>query len=77
MGFITDLGKGFIRSAVNQVGRDTGKVISNKIYGDSHSTPIRNVAISESGTYFDEENENTISSEQLYTYAINDEWIPI
>ena len=41
MGFITQLGKGFIRSAVNQVGRDGGKVISNSLYGDAHSTPIR------------------------------------
>ena len=43
MGFLSNLGKGFIRSAVNQVGRDTGKLVSNRIYGDSHSTPIRNV----------------------------------
>ena len=77
MGFITDLGKGFIRSAVNQVGRDTGKVISNKIYGDSHSTPIRNVAVSESGTYYNEENDEVISSEQLHSFAINDEWTPV
>lgn len=41
MSFINSLFKGFIRSAVNQVGRDGGKVISNKVYGDSHSKPIR------------------------------------
>lgn len=41
MSFLVKLGKGFIRSAVNQVGRDSGKVISNHIYGDAHSTPIR------------------------------------
>ena len=29
-----------IESAVNQVGRDGGKVISNRVYGNSHSTPI-------------------------------------
>jgi hypothetical protein len=40
MGFIDGLFKGFIRSAVNQVGRDGGKVISNKIYKGGHSTPI-------------------------------------
>lgn len=41
MSFIENLAKGFIRSAVNQVGRDGGKVISNKIYKNKHSTPIR------------------------------------
>lgn len=39
--FIKDLGKGFVRSAVNQVGRDYGKTISNQIFGDAHATPIR------------------------------------
>ncbi|HYD91961.1 MAG TPA: hypothetical protein VEA37_10805 [Flavobacterium sp.] len=32
MSFIKDLGKGFVKSAVNQVGRDTGRQISNRIY---------------------------------------------
>jgi len=41
MSFLNNLAKGFVRSAVNQVGRDGGKVVSNKLYGDSHSTPIR------------------------------------
>ena len=40
MSFINNLAKGFFRSAVNQVGRDGGKVISNKVYGNSHSTPL-------------------------------------
>lgn len=39
MSFLGSLTKGFIRSAVNQVGRDSGKVISNNIYGDSYSIP--------------------------------------
>ena len=43
--FFVNLGKGFIRSAVNQVGRDGGKVISNNLYGNAHSTPIRNTGI--------------------------------
>lgn len=47
--FVTQLGKSFIRSAVNQIGRDGGKVISNQIYGDQHSTPIRIVADVETG----------------------------
>ncbi len=33
----------FIRSAVNQVGRDGGRVVSNAIYGDKHSIPVRSV----------------------------------
>jgi len=32
--------KGFIRSAVNQVGRDGGRVISNSVYGNAHSAPV-------------------------------------
>lgn len=40
MSFLASLAKGFIRSAVNQVGRDGGKVVSNNIYGNMHSTPI-------------------------------------
>lgn len=47
--FFTQLGKSFIRSAVNQVGRDGGKVISNQIYGNLHSTPIRLVANADTG----------------------------
>lgn len=47
--FLTQLGKSFIRSAVNQVGRDGGKVISNQIYGNQHSTPIRIVADIDTG----------------------------
>lgn len=43
MSFIKNLTKGFVRSTINQVGRDGGKVISNQIYGDAHSTPYRRV----------------------------------
>jgi hypothetical protein len=35
-----NLGQEFIRAAVRQVGRDGGKVISNKIYNGQHGTPI-------------------------------------
>lgn len=31
----------FLSSLIRQVGRDTGKVISNKLYGDAHATPYR------------------------------------
>jgi len=36
----------FLKSAVNQVGRDMGKVVSNQIFKDSHSTPYRKVGVS-------------------------------
>lgn len=36
-------GEKFLTSTVNQVGRDLGKVISNQLFGDAHSTPIRRV----------------------------------
>lgn len=45
MSFTSNLIKGFIRSAVNQVGRDGGRVISNKIYQNNHSTPISHTNI--------------------------------
>lgn len=38
--FMNNLAKGFIRSAVNQVGRDGGRVISNKIYNNQNYTPV-------------------------------------
>lgn len=37
------LGKNFLNSVVTQVGRDTGRAISNQVYGDAHSIPIRRV----------------------------------
>lgn len=38
--FAKDLAKGFVRSAVNQVGRDGGRVISNQIYNDRNYVPV-------------------------------------
>lgn len=76
MGFLTELGKGFVRSAVNQVGRDTGKIISNTIYGDAHATPIRRVGQSTSGTYFDTETNQQLTPEQILEYANTDGWKP-
>lgn len=59
MGYIKNLGKGFIRSAVNQVGRDGGKVISNQLYGDAHSTPYRRVGY-ESNCFVDENSQELL-----------------
>ena len=50
MSFLNNLAKGFVRSAVNQVGRDGGKVISNQVYGNAHSTPVRVVSNNQSQT---------------------------
>ncbi|MCR8667890.1 hypothetical protein NO995_09370 [Aestuariibaculum sp. M13] len=33
----------FLKSAINQVGRDMGKVVSNQIFQDNHSSPYRSV----------------------------------
>ena len=46
-----NLGNLFVQSMVRQVGRDAGKVISNKTFGDSHSTPIRMVGSSTEPQY--------------------------
>lgn len=47
--FINELAKGFVRSAVNQVGRDAGRVVSNNVYGNAHSIPHRNVSAGGAG----------------------------
>lgn len=41
--FLTSLGKGFVRSAVNQIGREGGKVISNRVYNNQNYTNINSV----------------------------------
>lgn len=43
MSLLSQLGKDFVRSAVKQVGRDGGKIISNHVYGDAHSTHVREI----------------------------------
>ena len=76
--FLSDLGKGFIRSAVNQVGRDTGKVISNNVYGDRHATPIRNVSYStKDRAYLDDIENKIISNAELREMAINEGFKPV
>lgn len=40
--FAKRLVKGFVASAVNQVGRDGGRVISNQLYAGNNYTPISN-----------------------------------
>lgn len=62
MSFLGSLAKGFIRSAVNQVGRDGGKVVSNKIYGGSHSTPIHSFGNVSQENF--EENSNLIKEKE-------------
>lgn len=71
MGFIENLAKGFVRSAVNQVGRDTGKVVSNKIYGNAHATPIKGISQSE-GLYYDEGSDIPMSDADLAIRIYNE-----
>lgn len=63
--FLSDLGKGFVRSAVNQVGRDGGRVISNSVYGDAHAMPIRGIYQSKNNQYFDDTTNEIVSPEEL------------
>ena len=63
--FLSDLGKGFVRSAVNQVGRDGGRVISNAVYGDAHAIPIRGIYQSKNNQYFDDTTNEVVSPEEL------------
>jgi hypothetical protein len=49
----------FVSAAVRQVGRDGGKVISNKIYGNSHTSRVS--IVNENGQYN--------SSKEVYSYA--------
>ncbi|MCK6144816.1 hypothetical protein [Prevotella intermedia] len=56
MGFAKNLGKGLIRSAVNQVGRDAGKVISNQLYGNAHSTSHR--IVNNNDTFISDKSES-------------------
>lgn len=41
--FAKELAKGFVRSAVNQVGRDGGRVISNNLYNGQNYVTLNNV----------------------------------
>jgi len=41
MDFVIRLIKIFFTSVVRQVGRDSGKVMSNKMYDDKHHTNIK------------------------------------
>lgn len=75
MGFLKDLGKGFVRSAVNQVGRDTGKVFSNNIYGDAHATPIKSINKTLKGDYIDDDG-TPIDPKELREKAEKDGWKP-
>lgn len=72
------LAKGFIRSAVNQVGRDGGRVISNQIYGDAHSTPIRKTGESSSTSSVKETQESiTINAGKTEYDAVISKELPL
>ena len=52
--FARQLGEGFVRSTVNQVGRQTGNVIANGIYGNAHSTPFKIITEANRNVYLTE-----------------------
>lgn len=52
--FGMQLAEGFVRSTVNQVGRQTGNVIANNIYGDAHSTPFKIITEANRNVYLTE-----------------------
>jgi hypothetical protein len=52
--FGIQLAEGFVRSTVNQVGRQTGNVIANNIYGDAHSTPFKIITEANKNVYLTE-----------------------
>lgn len=74
MSFLNNLGKGFIRSVVNQVGRDGGKVISNNIYGDKHSTSIKNTNIG-TQNFSSENNTDIIDRAELLKQGFKKEFL--
>ena len=49
--FGMQLAEGFVRSTVNQVGRQTGNVIANNIYGNAHSTPFKIITEANKNVY--------------------------
>lgn len=67
---MNELAKGFVRSAVNQVGRDAGRVVSNNIYGDAHSIPHRNVSAGRVSSVGKVEDEETVIIEPSEGKAI-------
>lgn len=64
MSILNNLGKIFIRSAVSQVGRDGGRVISSKVYGNKHAVPIRSIN-SELSDISNDSKENYANREEL------------
>lgn len=67
--FLGSLARGFVKSAVNQVGRDTGKVVSNNVYGGAHSTPIRNTT----GNNYNEFKSNSNVTFRTQTWNTGDD----
>ncbi|MBN9285824.1 MULTISPECIES: hypothetical protein [unclassified Flavobacterium] len=57
MAFINSLAKGFIRSAVNQAGRDYGRSLNNRVYTDSQVTSLNLISNTTQNTDLKEERE--------------------
>ncbi|MFA7616753.1 MAG: hypothetical protein WCY16_09265 [Weeksellaceae bacterium] len=67
MGFFSNLPKDFIKSAVRQVGRDGGRVISNKVYGSAHAIPVKHIV--DSNINFDS------NTQEIQLYNKKDSWL--
>ena len=64
--FGMQLAEGFVRSTVNQVGRQTGNVIANNIYGNAHSTPFKIIAEANKNVYLTEPIEEPTEYQFIY-----------
>ena len=48
----------FFKSFFNQIGRDTGRLVSNKIFGDKHAIRHQHVGSEKSGANSDDADSN-------------------
>lgn len=60
----------FLKSAINQVGRDMGKVVSNQIFKDSHSTPYRKIGSTRTNSQIIKKTHNIRSVKSEFDKAI-------
>lgn len=63
------LGKLFVNSIVRELGRNSGKVISNKVFGNAHSTPVR--MVSSSGLADTEPLYNARGTRRIYRHNLD------
>jgi len=75
---MANLFKTFTKAVVWQVGKDTGRLVSNSLYGDKHATPIRHIGKSgEEELFFivgERENKVEISADEYRAMKEADGW---